>query len=165
MAGPTWITIYTSETKVGNRTFYFATSNTFYFLDDDLPQGWVVGPELLEDTFYIQTLNNVSPCPVGRVKNFPPPFPLLPNALISIILLFSGIFGGYSSNDLSKRDNSFTIDCHSDAVKVSCCPSINISSGSQQGVAGMYEKVGDHNGHPWYQVSYCQARVLVFSSL
>ena len=69
MAGPTWITIYTSETKVGNRTFYFATSNTFYFLDDDLPQGWVVGPELLEDTFYIQTLNNVSPCPVGRVNS------------------------------------------------------------------------------------------------
>jgi len=106
-------------------------ANMDYYLyfrdkDDDLPQGWVVGPELLEDTFYIQTLNNVSPCPVG-------------------------IFGGYSSNDLSKRDNSFTIDCHSDAVKVSCCPSINISSGSQQGVAGMYERVGDHNGHPWYQ--------------
>ena len=36
------------------------------FPDDNLPQGWVVGPQLLEDSFYITTLNAHSQCPAGN---------------------------------------------------------------------------------------------------
>ena len=29
----------------------------------------------------------------------------------------SGIFGGYDGGDVAARDGSFSIDCHSDAVR------------------------------------------------
>lgn len=94
------------------------------------PQGWIVGPQLLEDSFYITTQNFASACP-------------------------GGIYGGFDSDDLT-RDDTFSIECHSDQVKIDCCPTVTINSegilGTKQGaVMGDYSKVGDFNGHTRYQ--------------
>ena len=67
-------------------------------------------------------------------------------------MTFLGIFGGYESSETSSRDESFSIDCHSDVVKVQCCPNIKVTSKLQPGLSGHYEKVGDYNGHTLYQV-------------
>lgn len=112
--------VYVKHSDTGDYYLYFREK------DDNLPQGWVVGPQLLEDSFYITTLNSNSQCPAG-------------------------IFGGYESGETSSRDESFSIDCHSDAVKFECCPNIKLTSGLQPGLSGDYEKVGDYNGHTLYQ--------------
>jgi len=89
-----------------------------------------VGPQLLEDSFYITTQNDDSVCP-------------------------GGIYGGFDSDNLS-RDDTFSIECHSDQVKIDCCPMVTITSegslSTKQGaVMGDYKKVGDFNGHTSYQ--------------
>ena len=71
-------------------------------------------------------------------------------------MTFEGIFGGYESSETSNRDESFSIDCHSDVVKVQCCPNIKVTSTLQPGLSGDYEKVGDYNGHTLYQVHSTQ---------
>lgn len=112
--------VYVKHSDTGDYFLYFRKK------DDNLPQGWVVGPQLLEDSFYITTFNSHSHCPAG-------------------------IFGGYESSETSSRDESFSIDCHSDVVKVQCCPNIKVTSTLQPGLSGDYEKVGDYNGHTLYQ--------------
>ena len=52
--------------------YFMVTKNIQLYAEDELPQGWVVGPQLLEDTFFITTLNLHSDCPAGgnsQVKN------------------------------------------------------------------------------------------------
>ena len=46
---------------------YFMITNIYRQIcaEDELPQGWVVGPQLLEDTFFVTTLNLHSACPAG----------------------------------------------------------------------------------------------------
>ena len=56
------------------------------------PQGWIVGPQLLEDSFYLTTQRTGSACPAG-------------------------IYGGYDSDDTT-RDDTFSIECHSDQVRI-----------------------------------------------
>ena len=82
-----------------------------------------------------------------------------------------GITGAWDG-DLQTRDPTFTIQCHSDAVRVECCQHLQVLAfttgdillrqlllygqvGSLgqlggAGVAGEYSRVGDHNGHPLY---------------
>ena len=62
----------------------------FTLTDAGGPQGWIVGPQLLEDSFYLTTQSTQSACPAG-------------------------IFGGYDSDDTTK-DDTFSIQCHSDMV-------------------------------------------------
>jgi len=116
--------VYIKQSK--DQDFYL------YFRQNEAggPQGWIVGPQLLEDSFYLTTQRTGSACPAG-------------------------IYGGYDSDDTT-RDDTFSIECHSDQVKVECCPSVMISSkgslATKQGaVMGEYRKVGDHNGHTSYQ--------------
>ena len=45
--------------------YFMVTKNIQLYAEDELPQGWVVGPQLLEDTFFITTLNLHSDCPAG----------------------------------------------------------------------------------------------------
>jgi len=116
--------VYIKQNK--NQDFYL------YFRQSDVggPQGWIVGPQLLEDSYYITTHNSDSMCP-------------------------GGIYGGFDSDDIT-RDDTFSIECHSDQVKVDCCSLLKVSSegalATKQGaVMGDYRKVGDFNGHTWYQ--------------
>lgn len=116
--------VYIKQSK--NQDFYL------YFRQNDAggPQGWIVGPQLLEDSFYLTTQSTGSACP-------------------------QGIFGGYDSDDTT-RDDTFSIECHSDQVKVECCNTVTISSqgslATKQGaVMGEYSRVGDYNGHTSYQ--------------
>lgn len=116
--------VYIKQSK--DQDFYL------YFRQNEAggPQGWIVGPQLLEDSFYITTQNAVSVCP-------------------------GGIYGGFDSDDLT-RDDTFSIECHSDQVKVDCCPMLTVTSegslSTRQGaVMGDYTKVGDFNGHTRYQ--------------
>jgi len=119
--------VYIKQSK--DQDFYL------YFRQNEAggPQGWIVGPQLLEDSFYITTQNDDSVCP-------------------------GGIFGGFDSDNLS-RDDTFSIECHSDQVKIDCCPMVTITSegslSTKQGaVMGDYSKVGDFNGHTRYQGGY-----------
>ena len=63
---------------------------SFTSLETGGPQGWIVGPQLLEDSFYLTTHSAHSACP-------------------------HGIFGGYDSDDTTK-DDTFAIECHYDQV-------------------------------------------------
>ena len=56
--------------------------------DDELPQGWVVSPQLLDEVFFITT-KIFSNCPAG-------------------------IYGGYPGAEDSDKDESFSVECHSD---------------------------------------------------
>jgi len=116
--------VYIKQSKEQDFYLYFRQN------DEGGPQGWIVGPQLLEDSFYLTTQSTGSACPAG-------------------------IFGGYDSDDTT-RDDTFSIECHSDQVKVECCPNVMISSkgdlATKQGaVMGEYRKVGDYNGHTSYQ--------------
>ena len=129
--------IYTlSSQKIANNThpvYVKHRDNQDFFLyyrqADTGPQGWIVGSELLEDSYHVTT-KILSNCP-------------------------EGISGGYDSDNVS-RDPDFTIQCHSDRVAVDCCQEVSVSSQgrlaqSLGAVMGSYQKVGDHNGHSWYQ--------------
>jgi len=116
--------VYIKQSKEQDFYLYFRQTET------GGPQGWIVGPQLLEDSFYLTTHSAHSACP-------------------------HGIFGGYDSDDTTK-DDTFAIECHYDQVKVDCCPTVSVSStgilGTKQGaIMGEYRKVGDHNGHTSYQ--------------
>ncbi|XP_023338245.1 uncharacterized protein LOC111708953, partial [Eurytemora carolleeae] len=76
------------------------------------PQGWVVGGDLLEDSFYIATGQSTLDCP-------------------------DGIVGGLYGENQTVVDEKFSIECHSDQVKIPCCESVNISA---TGV------IGEHQG-------------------
>lgn len=107
-----------------------------YYRDkEDGPKGWLVGPQLLEDTFYLTTTQEGSNCPAG----------------------LSGAF-----DTSSERDDTFVIDCHSDQVKVPCCEHVQVSatgavSANQGAVLGDYTKAGDVNGHTAYIGGYVNA--------
>jgi len=125
--------IYTiSSQKIANNEHPVYIKNTdiqdFYLYfrdkDDDLPRGWVVGPQLLEDSFFLTTNNFFKKCP-------------------------NGIYGGFNSDN--SKDDTFEINCHSDNIKFNCCPSVKVVSNDQQGLNGQYEKIGDYNGRPLYQ--------------
>ena len=64
---------------------------------DSAPRGWIISPELLDDSFYITTKNNALDCPAG-------------------------LFGGYNQ-DNQPRDDTFSIECHSDQVRHTLSPS------------------------------------------
>ena len=49
-------------------------------------------------------------------------------------------------------------------MKVQCCPHINLASDLQPGLGGDYEKVGDFNGHTFYQVENNYDKLLLTSS-
>jgi len=127
-----------SSQKIANNphpVYIKQSSNQDYYLyfrqnDAGGPQGWIVGPQLLEDSFYLTTQSTQSACPAG-------------------------IFGGYDSDDTTK-DDTFSIQCHSDMVKVECCPNVSLTSegslvANQGAVMGEYRRVGDYNGHTRYQ--------------
>lgn len=129
--------IYTlSSQKIANNShpvYVKHRDNQDFFLyfrqEDTGPQGWIVGSELLEDSYHITT-KILSNCPAG-------------------------ISGGYDADNVS-RDPDFTIQCHTDRVAVDCCASVSVSSEGRLGdslgaIMGSYQKVGDHNGHSWYQ--------------
>jgi len=135
--------IYTlsSQRIAGNpRPVYLKSQgeNDFYLYyrdKDEGPRGWLVGPQLLEDIFYLTTKQEGPNCP-------------------------SGLYGAFDTN--SDRDDSFAIECHSDQVKVSCCERVTVTASgpvatNQGGVLGDYNKVEDANGHTAYKGGHINA--------
>lgn len=107
-----------------------------YYRDkEEGPRGWLVGPQLLEDSFFLTTTQEGSNCPAG----------------------LSGAF-----DTSSDRDDTFVIECHSDQVKVPCCELVEVSAtgsvaDNQGGVLGDYYKVEDVNGHTAYKGGHINA--------
>jgi len=101
-----------------------------YFREQDSgPRGWLVGQQLLEDVFFLTTKQEAS-CPAG-------------------------IVGAWGTTD--EKDHSFSIECHSDQVKIDCCKTITLKASPngpiathQGGVLGDYIKAEDVNGHTAY---------------
>jgi len=101
-----------------------------YFRDQDSgPRGWLVGQQLLEDIFFLTTKQEAS-CPAGIVGAF---------------------------DTTSEKDHSFSIECHSDQVKIDCCKTITMKADPsgpiathQGGLLGDYTKAEDVNGHTAY---------------
>merc|ERR1712210_178299 len=102
-----------------------------YFRDQDSgPRGWLVGKQLLEDIFFLTTKQEAS-CPAGIVGAF---------------------------DTTSEKDHSFSIECHSDQVKIDCCKTITLKANPsgpiathQGGLLGDYTKAEDVNGHTAYR--------------
>lgn len=107
-----------------------------YFRDKDSgPRGWLVGPQLLEDSFFLTTKQEDAVCPAG-------------------------LYGAWDTN--SQRDETFAIECHSDQVKIPCCDTVTVSATGpiatqQGGVLGEYSKVEDVNGHTAYRGGHINA--------
>lgn len=132
--------IYTkTNTKIANNSHpvyvKHQKEDSQYFLyfrnKESGPQGWIVGKELLEDSFYISTRNDQLDCA-------------------------NGIFGGFDRGQLDSYDPKFSIECHSDQVRIDCCKNVKISSsgaieGNQGAALGDYVYEGDFNGHPYYK--------------
>lgn len=101
-----------------------------YYRDkDEGPRGWLIGPQLLEDSFFLTTKQEGSTCPAG-------------------------IVGAFDTS--SKRDDTFAIECHSDQVKADCCALITVTASgivatNNGGVLGDYTKMQDVNGHTAYR--------------
>jgi len=95
------------------------------------PQGWIVGGELLEDSFYITTGQTQPSCP-------------------------EGIVGGSSGGNQTDVDIKFSIECHTDQVKIPCCQTVNVTANgivqrNQGGSLGVFKQSGDLNGRPLYK--------------
>jgi len=95
----------------------------YYRTSKDEDKGWTVSSELLGAEQLVSTSVQGANCPAG-------------------------IFGGFLGDGL-ERDNSFSIECHSDVVKVACCDSLEVK-GTLGGISGKYVRNGDVNGHPSY---------------
>merc|ERR1712222_281582 len=101
-----------------------------YFREKDSgPRGWLVGQQLLEDVFFLTTKQEAS-CPAG-------------------------IVGAWGTTN--EKDHSFSIERHSDQVKLDCCKTITLKANPngpiathQGGVLGDYVKAKDVNGHTAY---------------
>jgi len=97
------------------------------------PQGWIVGGELLEDSFYITTGQTQPSCP-------------------------EGIVGGSSGGNQTDVDIKFSIECHTDQVKIPCCQTVNVTANgivqrNQGGSLGVFKQSGDLNGRPLYKAN------------
>jgi len=119
-------TPYPVYAKYGDKDFHL-----YYRKKNYGPEGWIVGGELLEDSYYISTGQTTPECP-------------------------QGIVGGRSGANGTNVDQSFTITCHTDQVKVPCCKKVEVRAtdvvaSNQGGTLGVYSLDGDHNGYPMYK--------------
>uniref|UniRef100_A0A0K2UA06 Uncharacterized protein n=1 Tax=Lepeophtheirus salmonis TaxID=72036 RepID=A0A0K2UA06_LEPSM len=101
--------------------------------------GWTIG--ILDgNSFNIVTRNSAPVCP-------------------------EGINGAYD-RDIT-LDTTFNIACHSEKVKVDCCPKVKVSSSSiiskvQGAHLGEYVMKGKHNGYPMYYKQYRDIESFLF---
>lgn len=129
--------IYTlsSQKIAGNPKPVYTKSETgqdyyLYYRDkEEGPRGWLVGSQLLEDSFFLTTKQEDGDCP-------------------------NGLYGAFDT--LNARDDTFAIECHTDQVKVPCCETVTVSSTESLattlgGVLGTYHKTEDVNGHTAYR--------------